>query len=228
VGDSRCEVSHHLTYMSPGRLTMLGAHKYPSSVGDIQTGFRAKADNVSYGRRFARVYHAVREHERPSGFRGLFVTLPLFTPMNIEEIRDLRSIRDQHDPPHSPRLHRLVHLLLEQVPQWQPKRGRLRLNDGSCIRLRPTQKDHVWSYEFVQARTRDGRAFRMLTLIDELTRDRPDLARGRGEVGAATKPRRSAQSRPALVRGEDEHGAQARISPSRRRWPVRVRRPFQA
>jgi putative transposase len=58
-----------------------------------------------------------------------------------------------------------------KVPQKQPKRGRLWLNDGSCVRLRPERKDHVWSYDFVQARTRDGRAFRMLTVIDEYTRE---------------------------------------------------------
>ncbi len=57
-----------------------------------------------------------------------------------------------------------------KVPQKQPKRGRLWLNDGSCIRLRPEHKDHVWSYDFVTARTADGRAFRMLTIIDEYTR----------------------------------------------------------
>jgi putative transposase len=58
-----------------------------------------------------------------------------------------------------------------KVPQKQAKRGRLWLNDGSCIRLRPTHKDHVWSYDFVKARTADGRALRILTLIDEFTRE---------------------------------------------------------
>jgi putative transposase len=57
-----------------------------------------------------------------------------------------------------------------KVPQKQPKRGRLWLNDGSCIRLRPEREGHVWSYDFVQDRTQDGRAFRMLTVIDEYTR----------------------------------------------------------
>jgi transposase InsO family protein len=56
-----------------------------------------------------------------------------------------------------------------KVPQERPERGRLRLNDGSCARLRPERKDHVRSYDFAQARTRDGRASRMLTVIDELT-----------------------------------------------------------
>lgn len=58
-----------------------------------------------------------------------------------------------------------------KVPKKQPKRGRLWLNDGSCIRLRPERKDHVWSYDFVTARTADGRAFKMLTIIDEYTRE---------------------------------------------------------
>jgi transposase InsO family protein len=58
-----------------------------------------------------------------------------------------------------------------KVPQKQPRRGRLWLNDGSCIRLRPQHKDHVWSYDFVMARTSDGRSFRILTLIDEYTRE---------------------------------------------------------
>ena len=58
-----------------------------------------------------------------------------------------------------------------KVPKKQPKRRRLWLNDGSCVRLRPEHKDHVWSYDFVMARTSDGRSFRILTLIDEYTRE---------------------------------------------------------
>jgi putative transposase len=58
-----------------------------------------------------------------------------------------------------------------KVPKRQPKRGRLWLNDGSCVRLRPQHKDHVWSYDFVMSRTSDGRSFRILTLIDEYTRE---------------------------------------------------------
>ena len=58
-----------------------------------------------------------------------------------------------------------------QVPKKQPKRGRLWMNDGSCIRLRPERKDHVWAYDFVQGNTHNGRPFRMLTLVDEFTRE---------------------------------------------------------
>jgi len=58
-----------------------------------------------------------------------------------------------------------------KVPKKQPKRARLWLTDGSCIRLRPERKDHVRSYDFMVARTTDGRAFRILSIIDEYTRE---------------------------------------------------------
>ena len=58
-----------------------------------------------------------------------------------------------------------------KVPKKQPKRKRLWLNDSSCIRLRPQFRDHVWSYDFMLARTNEGRAFRLLTIIDEYTRE---------------------------------------------------------
>jgi len=58
-----------------------------------------------------------------------------------------------------------------KVPQKQPKRGRLWLNDGSCIRLRPEYPGHVWAYDFVEGRTHDGRKLRILTIIDEASRE---------------------------------------------------------
>ncbi|NIV18824.1 MAG: IS3 family transposase, partial [Woeseiaceae bacterium] len=58
-----------------------------------------------------------------------------------------------------------------KVPRRQPKRRRLWLNDGSCVRLRPEHKDHVWSYDFVQTRTVEGRVVRLLTMMDEYTRE---------------------------------------------------------
>ncbi len=57
-----------------------------------------------------------------------------------------------------------------KVPMKQPKRGRLWLNDGSCVRLRPERPNHVLSYGFVQDRTHDGRPFRMLVVLNEFTR----------------------------------------------------------
>jgi putative transposase len=58
-----------------------------------------------------------------------------------------------------------------RVPKKQPKRSRLWMNDGSCIRLRPTHRGSVWSYDFTATRTHDGRAVRMLTVLDEYTRE---------------------------------------------------------
>jgi len=58
-----------------------------------------------------------------------------------------------------------------KVPKKHKPRGRLWLNDGSCIRLRPQYRNHVWSYDFVEARTHDGRKLRLMTLIDEFTRE---------------------------------------------------------
>ena len=58
-----------------------------------------------------------------------------------------------------------------KVPRRQPKRGRLWFNDGSCVRLRPLRKNHVWSYDFVSVRTHDGRPLKLLTVLDEHTRE---------------------------------------------------------
>ena len=58
-----------------------------------------------------------------------------------------------------------------KVPSKKRPRRRLWLNDGSCIRLRPERRNHVWSYDFVEAQTQDGRKVRLMTLIDEFTRE---------------------------------------------------------
>ena len=58
-----------------------------------------------------------------------------------------------------------------KVPIKQKPRGRLFLNDGSCIRLRPQYKNHVWSYDFVSCQTHDGRKFRVLVILDEFSRE---------------------------------------------------------
>ena len=58
-----------------------------------------------------------------------------------------------------------------KVPQKQKPRGRLWLNDGSCVRLRPERRNHVWSYDFMSAYTHDGRTVRFLNLIEEYTRE---------------------------------------------------------
>lgn len=66
-----------------------------------------------------------------------------------------------------------------KVPGKQPKRRRLWLNDGSCVRLRSERKDHVWSYDFTAGRTSDGRPLRFLAILDEYTRECLALVVGR-------------------------------------------------
>jgi len=58
-----------------------------------------------------------------------------------------------------------------KVPARRPKRGRLWLADESCLRLRAEHRNHVWSYDFVEDRTHDGRRYRMLTVVDEFTHE---------------------------------------------------------
>jgi len=77
------------------------------------------------------------------------------------------------------RIERLWRLEGLKVPQKQPKRKRLWFNDGSCVRLRPRYKNHVWSYDFVHDRTYNGKAIRMLTVIDEHTRECLAIETGR-------------------------------------------------
>ena len=69
------------------------------------------------------------------------------------------------------RVERIWRLEGLKVPSKQPRKGRLWLNDGSCVRLRPERPNHVWSYDFVEDRTHNGRKFRMLNVIDEFTRE---------------------------------------------------------
>ena len=71
-----------------------------------------------------------------------------------------------------------------EVPPRRPERGRLWLNDGPCVRLRPERPDHVRARDFVEDRARDGRRFRMLRVVGELTREAPAIRAAR-ELGAA-------------------------------------------
>ena len=72
------------------------------------------------------------------------------------------------------RVERIWRLEGLKVPARQPKRGRLWLNDGSCIRLRPEPRNHVWAYDFVFDRTREGRPLKLFTVVDEYTGRVPD------------------------------------------------------
>lgn len=89
-----------------------------------------------------------------------------------------------------------------KVPKKQPRRGRLWFNDGSCARLRPQHRNHVWSYDFVATRTSDGLAVRMLNIIDEYTRECLDISVGRS-ISAHDVIERLAEL--FLTRGIPEH-----------------------
>jgi putative transposase len=89
-----------------------------------------------------------------------------------------------------------------KVPRKHRPRGRLWLNDGSCIRLRPKHRNHVWSYDFIEARTHDGRRIRLMTLIDEFTREclAIRVARRINSVGVIETP-----ADVMLIHGVPEH-----------------------
>ena len=89
-----------------------------------------------------------------------------------------------------------------KVPQKQKPRGRLWLNDGSCVRLRAERQNHVWSYDFVSAKTHDGRTVRMLNLIDEYTRECLLI---RGERSWSSAKVISALADVMVMRGVPEH-----------------------
>jgi transposase InsO family protein len=100
-----------------------------------------------------------------------------------------------------------------KVPQKQPKRGRLWLNNGSCIRLRPEYPGHVWSYDFVEGCTHDGRKFRILSIIDEASREclaLPVARRLRSEdVLAALAELFVTRGPPAHIRSDNVLGREA-------------------
>jgi putative transposase len=58
-----------------------------------------------------------------------------------------------------------------KLPKKQTKKRRLWLNDGSCIRLRPEYKNHVWSYDFVEDKTYNKKKVRFLNILDEHSRE---------------------------------------------------------
>ena len=116
------------------------------------------------------------------------------------------------------------------MPAKQPKKGRLWLNDGSCIRLRPERPNHVWSHDFVESRTHHGRSFRRLNLIDEFTREclalRVDRKLSSTDVIDTLLEPLILRSVPSHILSDNvlcreaRRGGRRRISPHRQ-WPMR-------
>ena len=94
-----------------------------------------------------------------------------------------------------------------KVPRRQPKRGRLGLGDGSCVRLRPERPGHVWAYDFVQDRTHDGKVLRLLVVADEVTREclaiRVERRLGSDEVLEVLAELFVARSAPEHIRSDN-------------------------
>ncbi len=91
-----------------------------------------------------------------------------------------------------------------RVPSKQPKRGRLWFNDGSCVRLRPEHRNHVWTYDFVYERTHDGRQLRLLTVLDEYTRESLAIKTGRKHSSAmVSSPRSPSKTIPIFSSDEN-------------------------
>ncbi len=110
-----------------------------------------------------------------------------------------------------------------KVLKKQPKRGRIWLNDGSCVRLRAGHRDHVWSYDFVHDRTGDGQAIRLLVVIDEYTREclAIDVGQRMTSDDALERLRRLVPTRgvPAYIRSDNGSEMTARVV---RTWLRRV------
>jgi len=115
-------------------------------------------------------------------------------------------------------------------PAKQPKKGRLWLADGSCVRLRPERPNHVWSCDFVESRTHDGRKFRMLNLLDEFTREclaiRVDRKLNWTDVIDVLADQFILRGVPAHIRSDNvlcreaKRDGRRQISPHRQ-WPMR-------
>ena len=120
----------------------------------------------SIARHSARCRGAIRRRSADGRHDCAGATIrPLWLPQDRAMLRDAGWIVNDK------RVERIWRREGLKVPAKQPKRGRLWLNDGSCIRLRPEYRNHVWSYDFVEDRTHDGRKFRMLNVIDEFTQE---------------------------------------------------------
>ena len=80
------------------------------------------------------------------------------------------------------RVHRLWREAGLQVPQKTRKRRRVAgagSGENSTVRLAPERPNHVWCYDFVFDATEDGRALKLLPVLDEYTRECLALVVGR-------------------------------------------------
>ena len=85
-----------------------------------------------------------------------------------------------------------------QLPARHKKRKRLYHKDSSAIRLRPQHSNHIWSVDFIHDRLSNGRPYRMLTVIDEYTREALAVV-AKPKMGSAASARRRSTLNPAAL-----------------------------
>ena len=94
-----------------------------------------------------------------------------------------------------------------QLPQRHKKRKRLYHKDSSVIRLRPAYPNHIWSIDFVHDKLSNGRAYKMLTVLDEYTRRGLCVAvrftMGSEDVLEALYPLLLKHGRPEYIRSDN-------------------------
>ena len=117
-----------------------------------------------------------------------------------------------------------------KVPMKQPKQGRLWLNDGSCVSLRPERRNHVRSYDFAHCRTDDGKVFRTLNIIDEYTRVclaiRADRKLNSGNVIDALNDLFILRDVPSFIRSDNSPLAIG-LEPMAPSWVASLRRLYR-
>ena len=105
------------------------------------------------------------------------------------------------------RVHRLWKAEGLQIRRKARKRRRLGHGGNACHRRRPRHKDHVWSYDFVSDRTEGGGRLRLLTVVDEYTRECLTIEVGRrltgGDVVEVLEELFATRGRPGYLRSDN-------------------------
>ena len=94
-----------------------------------------------------------------------------------------------------------------QLPQRHKRRKRLYHKDSSIIRLRPQFANHIWSIDFVHDKLSNGRRYKMLTVLDEFTRQALCVAvsfkMGSAEVLETLYPLFLKHGKPEYIRSDN-------------------------
>ena len=105
------------------------------------------------------------------------------------------------------RVHRLWKAEGLQIRRKARKRRRIGTSANACHRRRPRYKDHVWGYDFVSDRTERGGQVKLLSVVDEFTRECLTIESGRTFTGAdvveVLKELFAIRGRPRYIRSDN-------------------------